>query len=215
MATMQTLVNEVLTELRFGSGQDVQIHLQSGVAQTISRLYRNMMQKHVWRDYYFTTTFTTDALTGQAPTSLATVLTRFSNIIAVFEGNSTEPIPFAPVAMNPAVLRRPGLVPSGNNKVFTIYPFKARSVTLISRMYSEDDFDLADDVPFYRDILVLGAAFMLSTKAGTNDFLTRVLKEQVDDLVKTYTMNELQDSYQLNVRQGMVPDEWYTNGYNS
>lgn len=212
MALMSDLVNDVTAELRFGSGVGVQIHLEDSISRNISRCYRTLMKKYIWRDYHIVTPLIIDATTGQPTTSLTGILTNYSNIIAVFPENDTNPFQFAPVVSNPTLLRRPSLVHSGGAGVFTVYPKgKIRNIILISRVYQETDFDLTDDVPFYRDILALCAAGQLSVKAGTNEQLTKHLLEQYNDLLSVYVMDELQDVYQLNTHRGVYPTDWWTN----
>lgn len=209
MASMQEIVDDVLDELRFGSGQDVQIHLQTGIVKNVSRLYRTLMKKYVFRDYFSSGSYVTDASTGQINSDISSVLTRYSNIIAVFLENETTPLPHIPVMTNPALHRRPGLSPSGNAKIFTVWPKEARNIVLVSKFFTEDDFAIDEpDVPFYRDVLAIGAAYMLSEKSGTNDRLTESLKKQFEALVDLHRMAEL-TNMQLNVRQGQYPTDWY------
>lgn len=209
MALMSDIANDALVELRFGSGQDVQIHLQEGLYATISRLYRTLMKKHVWRDYHSVNDFVIDGSTGQVTTSLTTTLTRYSNILAVYDENSSRPIPFAPVMVNPRRFSQPSLVASGDAKIFTIWPKADRNIVLISRFFTENNFNKNDDVPFYRDVLAVGAALQLSIKSGTNDALTKSLGGQFAELVEMYRLAELQNSYQISNARGGVPTDWY------
>lgn len=204
---MSEICNKTLTELRFGSGQDVQIHLQDGIYQTVSRLYRTLMTKYVWRDYHSVNSYTTDA-DGQITADITGVLTRFSNIIAVFLENDTSPLNPAPVMSNPNKFRRPALVATSGVKVFTIWPKKVQNIVLVSRFFQETDFASTDDVPFYSDVLVVGAALSLSTKAGTNQELTQALGAEFKLLVEMHRMNEL-GSYQTSPERGGIPDQWY------
>lgn len=212
MALMSDIVNDALTELRFGAGQDVQIHLQEGLVANISRLYRTLMKKHVFRDYVTATPVVISAVTGQPTTSVAAYLTRFSNLLAVFNEFDTVPLPVAPVFTNPARLRRPVVVSSAVSPFFTIYPLnQTRNVILITRLFQEQNFGMDDDVPFYRDVLALGAAMMLAVKAGTNDQLTKSLQQQFSETLDLYVVAELQSLYQTNLQSGQYPQEWYTN----
>lgn len=208
---MSDICNKVLTELRFGSGQDVQIHLQDSIYQNVSRLYRTLMTKHVWRDYFSVGAYTTD-INGEITADITAILTKFTNIIAVYSENETQPIPVAPVMSNPYKFRRSALTPSSTTgKVFTIWPKKVQDIVLVSRFFSETDFAGNEDVPFYSDVLITGAAFMLSTKAGTNQELTQVLGAEFKSLVDIHRMNELHD-YQTSPERGGIPDEWYVDG---
>lgn len=209
---MQDVVNDILVELRFGAGQDVQIHLQEGIVANVSRLYRTLMKKHVWRDFYATTALTMNSTTGQANEDLTGIVTRFSDILAVYRGSDENPLPIAPVMTNPARLRRPALVPSNTAKLFTMYPFEEVDAYMITRSYDDSNFDMTDEIPFYRDVLALGGAYMLSVKVGTNEALTVSLLKQFDELLNIYTMAELQSVYQLNTHRGQFPTEWYENG---
>ncbi len=211
MALMSDIVTDVLDELRFGSGQDVQIHLQNGIRKNISRLYRTLMKQYVWRDYYISTPLVIDATTGKPTASLTDILTKFSNIIAIYLEDESVPLPVAPVVSNPAQLKRPAVVPSGDEKVFVIWPKQERNIILISRVFTEDDIAMNDDVPFYRDILALGVAWMLAVKSDVNKELTQTLRGQYMDLVNTHRVNELQDTYQLNPTRGSFPTEWWVN----
>ena len=210
MALMSDIVNDVLIELRFGAGVDVQIHLQESIVRNISRCYRTLMKKHVWRDYHLVTPLTIDATTGQPIQPLTGVLDKFSNIVAIFLENSSDPLPYAPVVSNVAMIRRPAVVSSGGTQIFTIYPTgSARNITLISKFYQEEDFEMTDDVPFYRDVLALCAAWQLSVKAGTNPDLTKSLQQQYQDIADLYVMAEMQDRYQMNAGIGNFPTDWW------
>lgn len=208
MAKMSDIVNDILDELRFGSGQDVQIHLQAGLVKNVSRLYRTLMTKHIWRDYVYINSYTTNA-DGYVDTFVDDTVNKFSNVLAVFLKGNALALPVIPAIANPDTYRRPVLVPAGGERFFCIYPKEQRDITVVSRMYQEDDFDMDDDVPFYRDILVLGVAAMLGTKAGTNQELTQSLQAQFADLVNTYRINEMQDIYQTNIHRGEYPTEWF------
>lgn len=209
MASMQELVNGVLTELQFGSGQDVQIHLQPSIVQVISRLYRTLMKKYVFRDYYSTTSLVVSAVDGQVTSSITSILTKFSNIIGVFEENSSTPLPFLPVMANPNTARRMGLVPSGNEKIFTIWPKQDRNIILIAKYFSEEDFSIDDeDVPFYPDLLILGAAYKQCLKSGINKELCDQLRSEFEQLLDTYVKQELQN-IQMNPYRGSYPTDWY------
>jgi len=214
MALMQDIVNDVLTELRFGAGVDVQIHLQEGIIRNISRCYRTLMKEFVWRDYHLVTPLILDETTGQAIIDLAGggILTKYSNIIAVFLENDAYPLPFAPLRVNPAQIQRPSVVHSGGTQVFTVYPRGLqRNVILISRVFSEEDFVMEDDVPFYRDVLALCAALQLSIKAGTNDKLTEQLKQEYGKQLQLHVIDEIQDMYQLNNQVGIGMTDWWAN----
>ena len=209
MALMSDIVTDVLDELRYGSGQDVQIHLQTGIVKNASRLYRTLMKKYTWRDYVSISAQTTVVATGQSPVDLTDYVTKFSNVIAVYNGNENDPLPVARITENPARFHRPAVVPVSGAKVFAIYPFQDRDITLVAKKYSEDDFALTAEVPFYRDLLSVGTAYMLSVKAGTNDVLTRELKSQFDQLLDIHLIDQMPDSVQLNVYRGVFPMEWY------
>lgn len=208
MALMSDIVNDVLEELRFGSGQDVQIHLQEGIIRNVSRLYRTLMKQMTFRDYFTSGEYTTDASTGQVTADISAVLTRFSNIIGVFLDQETAPLPVLPIMSNPKLHRRPGIVPSGNDKIFTIWPKEERPIVLVAKQFSEDNFAIDAEVPFYRDLLAVGASYMLAEKAGTNDRLTASLKQQFENLINIYRIDELHN-LQINVRQGQYPTDWY------
>lgn len=212
MTLMSDIVKDVLVELRFGAGQDVQIHLQEGIVANVSRLYRTLMRKYVWRDYTSTSSHVVDAATGQVTDNIAPIVTRFSNILAIFLEESTVPLPVAPIRSNPAQIKSAVVVATAGPKLFTIWPKKDRNIVMITRLYSEDDFDMEDDVPFYRDVLALGAAYQLSMKAGTNDQLTQSLKQQFEQLLDTHVTGEMQDNYQVAPYRGTFPTEWFVDG---
>lgn len=206
--TIQDVVNDVLTELRLASGQDVQVHLQEGIRLDISRLYRTLMKKHVWKDYHFTTAFTTDA-DGVPTDDFSSVLDRYSNIIAVYLDNATQPVPHKKVLSNPNAISTPTIAPNGTAQVFTIYPTEIRTGTVISKFYSETNLELTDAIPFYRDLLVLGAAFMLANKMGINPQLTASLENQFNNLLSVYTIDEMEDVYTIGDNDGVTPSDWY------
>lgn len=209
MATMQELVQDVLDELRFASGQGVQIHLETGISKNISRIYRALMLKYKWRDYTYSTAFVT-AANGEPTTDLSTVLDKFSNIIAIFPEKESTAIPFAGTRSNPSINRRPVIVNRPAPKLFAVWPGLAdRSLVLLSRKFQETDFDMSDEVPFYRDLLVLAAAHMLAMKSDINSPLTKSLEQQFNQLLQTYRNNEMSDAYPVNPYSGTYPTEWF------
>lgn len=209
MALMSDIVHDVLVELRFGAGQDVQIHIQEGIVANVSRLYRTLMTKHIWRDYHSVTELVTSAVDGQVTTDISDKVTSFRHVLGVFLENSDDKLPVAPTLFNPLRARRPMLVATGGAKVFAVYPKQERNIVLFARKFEEDNFDMEDDVPFYRDVLAVGAASMLMTKTGTNDQLAKSLEAQFQNLLSLYVVGELQDEYQTSPHRGQYPNEWY------
>lgn len=208
--TMQDVVNGVLNQLRYAPGRDVQIHLQSSIVQDASILYRTLMTKYVWRDFYNILETGIDSTTGRPTSSMATYIDRFSNLLAVFKDNESQPIPFAPALINPKRYNRPCITPAPSPYIFRIWPAQNINVLVWTRMYRDTDFDLDDVIPFYFDILVVGTAFVLAMKSGINMELTKTLQTQFDNLVDTYRSNEIKPQYQVNQAQGAIPMEWYS-----
>lgn len=212
--TMEDVVNGVLTQLRYAPGRDVQIHLQEGIMQDASILYRTLMTRYIWRDFLFMTPFTTNAANGTPTTDLTAKLTKFSDIYSVYGSSKEEPLPFAPALVNPTRLSAPTVLPVGQPKVFAIYPTgSAADYILWSRNFSDQDFDLDDPVPFYKDILVVGTAYMLCLKSGINKELTETLRTQFDNLVQMYRMDEVKPQYSAKpYRSGNVMEDWVVTG---
>lgn len=208
--TMQDVVNGVLLQMRFAPGRDVQIHLQDSIVQDASILYRTLMQKFIWRDFIHMTPFQTE-YGGTAVDDLTGVLGKFSDILNIYRANEEFPLPFAPALINPNRIRTPTIVPAGVPNIFMIYPTgKVDNYILWSRNYTDKNFDLDDEVPFYKDVLVLGTAFNLATKAGINKELTESLKSQFDSLVKMYITDEVKDQYSTRpMNSGNVMTDWY------
>lgn len=208
--TMQDVVDGVLNEMRFAPGRDVQIHLQSSIVQDASMLYRTLMIKFTWRDFIKMTQVTIDSTTGYPIEDITSVLDRYSNILQIYKDKDSLPLPFSPALVNPSRYNRPAILPAPVPYIFSIWPHQAMTCFLWSRTYQDADFDLADTVPFYKDILVIGTALSLATKAGINQELTAMLKEQFNGLMDTYREREIEPQYQVNQSQGAVPMEWYT-----
>src|SRR5215467_3560651 len=101
--TMEDVVNGVLLELRYAPGRDVQIHLQDSIMQDASMLYRMLMQKYIWRDYYYMTSFMTDS-SGVPIQDLSAVMSKFSDILYVYREKDERPLPFAAALVNPQAL---------------------------------------------------------------------------------------------------------------
>lgn len=209
--TMEDVVNGVLLELRYAPGRDVQIHLQSSIIQDANILLRTLQQKFVWRDFLYLTPFTTNASTGLPNEDLTAVLTRYSDIKLIFQDKNDRPLPFGAALTNPKAVRQPTIFPAGPYpKVFALYPFAVYNCSLYSYPFKGTDYQLDDTVPFYMDLLVLGTAYQLSLKAGTNVELTQSLKSQFDALVSTYRMDEIKPQY--NARPVNVPNpmtDWW------
>lgn len=208
--TMEDVVNGVLVELRYAPGRDVQIHLQAGIVQDANLLYRSLMQRYVWRDFLHLTPFTTDPNTGLPVEDLSAVMMRYSDILAVFQGSNDRPLPYGAALTNPNAVRQPTVFPASPPNVFCIYPKSTYECTLYSRLFSDVDYELDDPVPFYKDVLVLGTAYQLSLKSGTNVELTGSLKSQFEALVQMYRMDEVKPQY--NARPVNVPNpmtDWW------
>lgn len=209
--TMEDVVNGVLLQMRFAPGRDVQIHLQDSIAQDASILYRTLMHKYVWRDFIHMTQFTTNSTTGKPNEDLTAVLGSFADIAAVYKQNQEPELPYAAALVNPGMIQTPTIVPVGQPKIFAIYPLnKPDTYYLWSRNYTDVDFGLDDPVPFYKDVLVLGTAFNLCNKAGINTELTQSLKQQFDNLVVIYRLDEVKPLYSARpLRRGNVMTDWY------
>src|SRR5882672_3754541 len=208
--TMEDVVNGVLLQLRFAPGRDVQIHLQDSIVQDASILYRTLMRKFIWRDFIYMTPFTTDS-NGLPVEDLTTYLSTFSDIAVVYKQNQEPELPFAPALVNPSMIRVPTVIPAPQPKVFRIFPVnKPDSFYLWSRVFVDTDFDLDAPVPFYKDILVLGTAYNLAVKSSINSDLTGSLKQQFDNLVGMYRMDEVKPVYSARpIHAGNVMTDWY------
>jgi hypothetical protein len=206
---MQNVVDGVLNEMRFAPGRDVQIHLQSSIVQDASMLYRGLMMEYVWRDFVHNTQQTIDSTTGQ-PTTVNPYLDRYSNLLQVYKDKESQPLPFAPALTNLTRYNRPCVAPVSGDKVFRIWPAQSMTVFVWCRNYKDTDFELDDVVPFYKDILIIGTALALCTKAGINQELTAMLGEQYRALIESHRVQEIEPQYQVNQSQGAVPMEWYS-----
>lgn len=208
--TMQDVVNGVLNQMRYAPGRDVQIHLQSSIVQDASILYRTLMRKYVWRDFINLVQTPIDATTGRPTVNMSPYLDRYSNLAAVYKDNESQPMPFAPALINPSRYNRPCVTPAPTPYIFRIWPAQAINVIVWTKNYRDTDFDLADTVPFYFDLLVVGTAFVLATKSSINQELTKMLEQQFNNMVDLYRDNEIQPQYQVNQNQGAIPMEWYS-----
>jgi hypothetical protein len=208
---MEDVVNGVLTQLRYAPGRDVQIHLQDGIRQDASILYRSLMRRFLWRDFITLSQFTTDIATGHPVEDLSAAVSSFSDIAAVYKDSNETELPFAPALINPLRIRTATVVPVGGPHVFAIYPIhSAGPFTMWSRQISPADFDLDDTIPFYKDILVLGTAFTLCVKSGINAELTGHLKQQFESLVQMYRMDEVKQQYSTRPMDNFnVMTDWY------
>jgi hypothetical protein len=209
--TMEDVVNDVLLELRYAPGRDVQIHLQSSIMHDASVLYRTLMQKYVWRDFYHVAYFTTDNATGEPVEDLSAYLRKYSDVRAVYKDSDDAPLQFAPALVNPKALKQPTVVKSSTPKIFAVMPAHTYNCTLVSQTAADADFDLDDVVPFYRDLLSIGTAYLLALKAGTNVDLTGQLKTQFEQLVQTYRLDEIKPQY--HARPTNIPNvmtDWWS-----
>jgi hypothetical protein len=209
--TMEDVVNGVLLAMRYAPGRDVQIHLQSGIIQDASMLYRSLMRRYVWRDFITLSPFTTNATTGAPVEDLTAVIGTFSDVARVYKKDQEPELPWAPALINPSIIRIPTIVPIGQPKVFAIYPVGAtNNYFLWSRVIRDTDFELDDPVPFYKDLLIIGTAFQLSVKSGLNVELTGVLQKQFDALISLYRMDEVKAVYSTKPnRAGNPMTDWY------
>lgn len=208
--TMQDVVNGVLNQLRYAPGRDVQIHLQSSIVQDASILYRTLMTKYVWRDFYSIFETAINATTGQPVVSMTPYLDRFSNLLAVYKDTESQAMPFAPALINPKRYNRGCITPAPSPYIFRIWPAQNINVIVHTRLYRDTDFELDDVIPFYFDLLTVGTAMVLAMKSGINMELTKTLQTQFDNLVDTYRSNEIKPQYQVNQAQGAIPMEWYS-----
>lgn len=213
MAVMSDIITDVLDELRLASGQDVQIHLQNGISKNIARLYRSLSREYTFSDQMSFHLVQTSDVDGAPTTDVSPFLKKYSHLHSVFLENNNQPLPKAVPGQNPFMIKRPALVPMSAvaTKVFAIYPILARTNVVLSvKAYQEEDFDIADDVPFDRDLLAVGTAYQLSVKMALNDMLTKSLEQQFDKLLQVITKEELVD-FQVNLNRGAYPTEWYVN----
>jgi hypothetical protein len=206
---MEDVVSDVLVELRYAPGRDVQIHLQQSIMHDASVMFRTLMQKFIWRDWYFITPFTTNPANGQPVEDLTSKLTRYSDVLAVYSGQEERALPFAPAVVNPRAIKQKTVIPD-NTKVFAIAPYASYDCILVSRTYRDTDFGLDDPVPFYRDMLVLGTAYQLALKNGTNVELAGQLKSSFEAQVQMYRLDEVKDTYSTRpINTPNVMTDWY------
>lgn len=204
------IVDDVLDELRLAAGQDVQIHLQNGVVKNMARLFRTLSKEYTFADQMSYHTVATALSDGAPTTDVSSYLTKYTRLHSVFLPNTQDPLPRIPPGQNPFQVKRPGVLPLSNEptKVFAIYPKLDRSdVVIVTKDYSEDDFEMDAPITFDRDILAVGTAYQLSVKMAINDMLTKTLETQFAKLLSIATQAELVD-IQANLQRGAYPTEW-------
>lgn len=208
---MLDVVNGVLTELRYAPGRDVQIHLQDGIVKTASRVYRTLMQKYIWRDFYIGMSFTTDPATGYPVQDVTNAIKRFSDLKAVFIKTQERALPFVPALVNPFIIKRPTVVRAVPPYMFSILPVgTSYNCVLFAQSAIDTDFNIDDTVPFYKDMLVLATAYDLALKAGTNNELTGQLKKSSDELIREYRVDEIKPQYTARpINTPNVMTDWY------
>lgn len=215
--TMQDVINGVLNQMRYAPGRDVQIHLQSSIAQDASMLYRTLMLKYQWRDFTQHASVVTDSQGIPNPKTVVGIvsglpLERYADILAVYKDKDNQPLQFSH-AYRSAVgtIRRPMVSwTHAAPAVFRIVPDGVYNLSVVFRNYRDTDFDLDDVIPFYFDLLVMGTSLALCTKSGINRELSQLLTTQFNEMLNTYRDQEVKPQYQVNPAQGAVPTEWYS-----
>lgn len=122
MATIETLVNRILTRLFMVSGLDVQIHAEDQIVDMLRSSYNELFEKRWWRDSTYATIGTLDGTTGQITEDISSSILRFKDIHSIYYDLEETPLPQLTPSGKLSEIRTRCYAPNDTDKLFTLYP---------------------------------------------------------------------------------------------
>lgn len=122
MATIETLVNRILTRLFMVSGLDVQVHAEDQIVDMLRSSYNELFEKVWWRYNTFAVNATLDGTTGQIVEDLSSSILRFKDINSIYYDLEETPLPQLTPSGRLSEIRTRCYAPNNSPKLFTFYP---------------------------------------------------------------------------------------------
>lgn len=196
MATVEEIMTGVQRELSYAAGRNVQIHTQDRIGYKISRLYRSLNTKYWWEDSFRSKTVTLTG-NGDINENIKSEIARLKDVHSVFIKDDTTPLTWSVKGQNIARIRARSLYPAPTmNMPFTILPLTQDGTALINyRYHIEKDFELEEEVPLDKDLLILGVASQMAVSDSLNLENGKLLMSQYTDHLQTLIKSEIKTAY--------------------
>jgi hypothetical protein len=170
MATLEVLIQDVIQRLVMANGTNVQRYAEDRIAAILNEAYIEVFEMRFWQWNTRTTVWALSANTGQVATDISTTLYRFTDIDKVWLDNDPRQLPKLGRRANINTIRAKSYAPSGDAKIFTVWPKPASgNVTVSYRSRADVDFTPEQEVPMDRLALRYKACYDYLVGEGINE----------------------------------------------
>lgn len=212
MTLFRDLIQQTITDLSMVSGSDVQTYAEDSIAQKLMDAFQLVIVEEWWPDYMQWGQCTLDGVTGRSTTDLP--ITRYSDIRAVYRGNTDEQLKALPSMINPyrIVSTRPLFITADTvvaNRPFVVWPLNVVETLSIHMRVVPDTFDLDDDVKMDGLLLRYGAAWMYSEDDATAPGAIGKFQGLFNERLKQMRVNLSNIPLALDYAQNPTNTEWF------
>lgn len=188
MITLRDAIDRTLERVALAQGVDVQTYAEEQIKSIIQHKFDILFDSVWWPQFYNPgQTFTLDGASGVVTADLSDLIKRFQDVRFVWYKDERNPLPRAPVRLNPTLIKRRSIIPtSQSGKVFKVLPSDTSGDITIAFRTKPDNFEQEDDVIDMDDhLIVLGAAYDYLNGIGTNPEEEAKLLQFFDSRYKT------------------------------
>lgn len=170
MATMDSITQSVLTEIRDLAGVDVQVYTQPVIYRKIQSVFNIEFRSRWWMRHLEYITATLDELTGTVTSDISAYIKDARDIKSIWLGTERAPLPLMASNVNPANVNQPSLrlTTVAANGYIKVYPLTTSGELTILCRTKPDNFTSVDEIPFDEEYMIQKVAGDLTIDEGVN-----------------------------------------------
>lgn len=212
MLTLRQAIDGALSRASLEGGVDTQVYADDALQQLVQHQFNTLFDKWWWPQFYNPgdTSYTLDGTTGLITQDISQKVGRFIDIRYVWYGTCCDPLPRAPLRMNPSQIKTPCVQPYNDpRKVFRLLPMNASDTITIAYRTKPDDFQGENaEIDMDSELMILGVAYDYINSLGLNPGAEDKLSALYADRLQTI-MNEMQNmDVSMQPMSGNLPTSW-------
>jgi hypothetical protein len=175
MTLVSDIVNRIERRIAQLSGPGAQTFTQDILIEHITSAFNNTFDQHTWPAYMVWVATSFDGVTGAVTADLSD----FSDILGVYPGTISSPLPNAPVDVVPMLMQGSSPLyiipyPERVDKVFRVIPFTSTGDVYVNYKSSPTNIDMDTNLHVDEELLVCAATFLYLADDATNPTATNV-----------------------------------------
>jgi hypothetical protein len=193
MTLVSDIVNRIERRIAQLSGPGAQTFTQDILIEHITSAFNNTFDQHTWPAYMVWVATTFDGVTGAVTADLSATpvkdaqgrivdtrpLADFADILGVYPGTISSPLPNAPVDVVPMLMQGSSPLyiipyPELVDKVFRVIPFTSTGDVYVNYKSSPTNIDMDTNLHVDEELLVCAATFLYLADDATNPTATNV-----------------------------------------